>query len=88
MLARHFCNELILRDCEKRLMRYVYFILVSFDTIRILYTSCNMPILYFMRYVYFILYAIRLFHTLREKSILYEGLGSRVYIEGSASIKS
>ena len=60
--------------------------LISFNAIRILYTLYNTPVLYFMRYAYFMLYTIRLFHALREKSVLCEGLGSETYIEGSVSI--
>ena len=80
MVARHFCNESILRDCEKRLFH--------FDAIRMLYASCNVLVSYFMRYACFMLYAIRLFYTLCEKSVLCEGLGSGAYIEGSAFVKS
>ena len=96
MVARHFCNESILRDYEKRLLyfdaiRMLYALcdmLVLFDAIRMLYALCNTPVSYFMRYACFMLYAIRLFYDLREKSILCEGLGSGTYIEGSVFVKS
>ena len=74
MVARHF------RDCEERLFH--------FDAIGMLYALYNMLVLYFMRYACFILYAIRLFYALYEKSVLYEGLGSGIYIEGSVFVKS
>ena len=90
MVARHFCNKLILRDCEERLFHFdvIRILYVSFDAIRILYALCNMLISCFMRYACFMLYAIRLFHALCEKSVLCEGLGPGTYIEGSAFVKS
>ena len=73
MVARHFCNESILRDCEERLFHFdaIRMLYVSFDAIRILYASCNMLVSYFMRYACFVLYAIRLFHALCDTPVSY-----------------
>ena len=53
--CKHFCNELILRDCEERLF--------YFDAIRLLYALCDTPVSYFMRYACFMLYAKSLFYA-------------------------
>ena len=88
-LMRYVCFMLyVIRLFHFDAIRMLYTLCNMLDTMRMLYALCNTPVLYFMRYAYFILYAIRLFYALREKSILCEGLGSRIYIEGSASIKS
>ena len=45
MVARHFCNESILRDCEKTPVSFfdaIRMLYVSFDAIRMLYALCNM----------------------------------------------
>ena len=65
MVARHFYNELILRDCEERLFHFdaIRMLYVSFDAIRMLYASCNVLVSYFMRYACFMLYAKSLFYA-------------------------
>ena len=47
MVARHFCNESILRDCEKTPVSFfdaIRMLYVSFDAIRMLYALCNIYI--------------------------------------------
>ena len=75
MVARHFCNESILRDCEKRLshlMRYACFI---FHLMRyayfILHALCDTHALCFIKYACFILYAIRMLYALCDTPVSY-----------------
>ena len=88
MVLRHFCNDLILRDCEIPVfilfIRYIlYYTLYNISYI-ILYAIYF--ILYFIRYIlYYTLYDTLILYFLYEKPVLYEGFGYRVYIEVSVS---
>ena len=81
MVARHFCNESILRDCGKTPVSFFWcdthaLCFIWCDTHALCFMQyvcfiwCDTHALCFMQYVYFMLHAIRLFHALCDTHAL------------------